>query len=94
MIHKQKRMIAALNPIDSKVGINPIAPVPRAMPLSVTRNVGFGSVTERDTAVCVLPGTELAFVSEVRLADWTIRSLIRGRFRVRERSLTQPTAMH
>jgi hypothetical protein len=44
---------------------------------------GFGSVIERDTAVCVLPGTELAFVREVSLADWTIRSLIRGRFRVR-----------
>ena len=39
---------------------------------------GFASVTDASTAVCVLPGTELAFASEVRLADWTIRSLIRG----------------
>jgi hypothetical protein len=44
---------------------------------------GFSSVTERNTAVCVLPGTELAFASEVSLADWTIRYLIRGRFRLR-----------
>jgi hypothetical protein len=39
---------------------------------------GFASVTDAGTAVCVLPGTELAFASEVRHADWTIRSLIRG----------------
>ena len=39
---------------------------------------GFASVTDASTAVCVLPGTELAFASEVRHADWTIRSLIRG----------------
>ena len=39
---------------------------------------GFASVTDASTAVCVLAGTELAFVSEVRHADWTIRSLIRG----------------
>jgi hypothetical protein len=39
---------------------------------------GFASVTDASTAVCVLPGTELAFASEVRHPDWTIRSLIRG----------------
>jgi hypothetical protein len=39
---------------------------------------GFASVTDASTAVCVLPGAELAFASEVRLADWAIRSLIRG----------------
>jgi hypothetical protein len=39
---------------------------------------GFASVTDASTAVCVLPGTELAFASKVRHADWTIRSLIRG----------------
>jgi len=38
---------------------------------------GFASVTDASTAVCVLPGTELAFASEVRHEDWTIRSLIR-----------------
>jgi hypothetical protein len=38
---------------------------------------GFASVTDASTAVCVLPGTELAFASEVRHADRTIRSLIR-----------------
>jgi hypothetical protein len=37
---------------------------------------GFAPVTDASTAVCVLPGTELAFASEVRHADWTIRSLI------------------
>ncbi len=39
---------------------------------------GFAPVTDASTAVCVLPGTELAFASEVRHPDWTIRSLIKG----------------
>jgi hypothetical protein len=39
---------------------------------------GFASITDASTAVCALPGTELAFASEVRHADWTIGSLIRG----------------
>jgi hypothetical protein len=43
-----------------------------------TGTCGFASVTDASTAVCVLPGTELAFASEVRHADWTIRSFIRG----------------
>ena len=47
-----------------------------------TGTCGFASVTDASTAVCVLPGTELAFASEVRHAerhaDWTIWSLIRG----------------
>jgi hypothetical protein len=37
---------------------------------------GFASVAEPKLAVCVLPGTELAFANEVRHADWTIRFLI------------------
>jgi len=44
---------------------------------------GFASVADLTTAVCVLPGTELAFASEVRYADWTVRSLIKERFAVR-----------
>jgi len=43
-----------------------------------TGTSGFASVTDASTAVCVLAGTELAFASEVRHADWTIPSLIRG----------------
>ena len=39
---------------------------------------GFASMSDASTAICALPGTELAFASEVRHADWTIRSLIRG----------------
>jgi hypothetical protein len=39
---------------------------------------GFASVTDPATAVCVLPGTELAFARTVSYADWSIRSLIRG----------------
>src|SRR4030081_295320 len=39
---------------------------------------GFASVTDASTAVCVLPGTELAFASEVRHAEWSLRSLSRG----------------
>ena len=42
-----------------------------------TGTSGFASVTDASTAVCVLAGTELAFASEVRHADWTFRS-IRG----------------
>ena len=45
---------------------------------------GFAPVTDASTAVCVLPGTELAFASEVRHADWTIRYLIRGHCHVDE----------
>src|SRR5258708_27571442 len=41
-----------------------------------TGTCGFASVTDASTAVCVLPGTELAFASEVR--HWTIRFLIKG----------------
>jgi len=43
---------------------------------------GFGSVADLNTAVCVLPGTELAFASKVEYADWNIRSLIRARLTV------------
>src|SRR6267378_1391415 len=39
MIRRPKRMNAAVRPICSYVGINPIAPVPSPIPLSVTRNV-------------------------------------------------------
>lgn len=40
---------------------------------------GFASPTDLKTAVCLLPGTELAFSREVRYFKWTIRSLIKGR---------------
>jgi len=44
---------------------------------------GFASVADLNTAVCVLPGTELAFASKVKYADWSFRSLIRARLAVR-----------
>jgi hypothetical protein len=44
---------------------------------------GFASVDDLTTAVCVLPGTELAFVDEVAYRDWHIRSLIKARLAVR-----------
>jgi len=44
---------------------------------------GFASVADLNTAVCVLPGTELAFASKVKYADWRLRSLIRARLAVR-----------
>jgi len=44
---------------------------------------GFASVTDAATAVCVLPGTELAFATEVKHADWTVGSLIRGAVQVK-----------
>src|SRR5690242_4732386 len=40
---------------------------------------GFAPVTERRVAVCVLPGTELAFASEVRYANWSIRAFLTRR---------------
>jgi hypothetical protein len=54
----------------------------------VTRNFGTGTrgfapLTDPNTAVCVLPGTELAFAREVSHADWTIRSLIKERLTMR-----------
>jgi hypothetical protein len=44
---------------------------------------GFASVDDLSTAVCVLPGTELAFASEVTYRDWNLRSLIKARLAVR-----------
>ena len=44
---------------------------------------GFASVDDLSTAVCVLPGTELAFASEVTYRDWNVRSLIKARLAVR-----------
>jgi len=41
------------------------------------------SVTDATMAVCVLPGTELAFASEVRYADWRFGSLMRGAAQVK-----------
>jgi len=41
---------------------------------------GFAAVDDFNTAVCVLPGTELAFATEVRYSGWTIRALIRELF--------------
>jgi hypothetical protein len=48
----------------------------------VTKNFGpftrgFASVDDLDTAVCVLPGTELAFAREVSYADVRIVSVIK-----------------
>jgi hypothetical protein len=39
---------------------------------------GFASLDDLGTAVCVLPGTELAFASEVSYSDWGIRSFLKG----------------
>src|SRR6266403_1677762 len=44
---------------------------------------GFAALADLNTAVCVLPGTELAFAREVSHADWTIRSLIKERLTMR-----------
>jgi hypothetical protein len=38
---------------------------------------GFASVTDSNTAVCVLPGTELAFAREVSHADVPILSMVK-----------------
>ena len=40
---------------------------------------GFAAVDDLNTAVCLLPGTELAFSADISHADWTLRSLIRER---------------
>ena len=47
------------------------------------RTRGLASVTDATTAVCVLPGTELAFAREVRYADWRFESLTRGAAQVK-----------
>jgi hypothetical protein len=39
---------------------------------------GFASVEDLSTAVCVLPGTELAFAGEVSYLDWGIRSFLKA----------------
>jgi hypothetical protein len=39
---------------------------------------GFASRDDLGTAVCILPGTELAFASEVSYSDWGIRSFLNG----------------
>jgi hypothetical protein len=44
---------------------------------------GFASAEDLSTAVCVRPGTELAFASEVTYRDWNVRSLIKARLAVR-----------
>ena len=44
---------------------------------------GFASVNDATTAVCLLPGTEVAFSSEVTYAGWTFGSLMRGAFQVK-----------
>jgi hypothetical protein len=43
---------------------------------------GFASPNDLETAVCLLPGTELAFSGEISHSRWTIRSLIREHFMV------------
>src|SRR6266496_6400647 len=45
---------------------------------------GFASVADLNIAVCLLPGTELAFAGEVTYADWNVRSLIKARLAVRK----------
>ena len=40
---------------------------------------GFASPVDPKTAVCLLPGTELAFSSEVSYSGWTISSLVKER---------------
>jgi len=44
---------------------------------------GFSSPDDLRTAVCLLPGTELAFAAEVTYSGWTISSLIKERLRFR-----------
>jgi hypothetical protein len=44
---------------------------------------GFASVTDATTAVCLLPGTEVAFASEVTYADWRFGSLFTRAFQVK-----------
>ena len=44
---------------------------------------GFAAVTDATTAVCLLPGTEVAFASEVTYADWRFGSLFTGAFQVK-----------
>ena len=43
-----------------------------------TGSRGFASLDDLGTAVCILPGTELAFASEVSYSDWRIRSFLKG----------------
>ena len=40
-------------------------------------------MTDATTAVCLLPGTEVAFASGVTYANWTFGSLMRGAFQVK-----------
>ena len=44
---------------------------------------GFASVTDTHTAICLLPGTEVAFASEITYADWRFWSLFTGAFQVK-----------
>jgi hypothetical protein len=46
---------------------------------------GFASSEDRKTAVCLLPGTELAFSREVRYSGWTI-PLIKARLNFRTKA--------
>jgi hypothetical protein len=47
---------------------------------------GFASPDDPKTAVCVLPGTELAFSCEVTHSGWTISSLIKERLTFRTKT--------
>jgi hypothetical protein len=53
---------------------------------------GFAAVDDLKTAVCLLPGTELAFSTEISHSDWTLRSLIREWSPARKKS-THRTAI-
>ena len=47
---------------------------------------GFASPDDLRTAVCLLPGTELALASEIGYSGWTISSLIKERLNVRAKT--------
>ena len=38
---------------------------------------GFASADDLSTAVCIRPGTELAFLDQVSYSDWSIRSFLK-----------------
>ena len=53
---------------------------------------GFAAVDALNTAVCLLPGTELAFSADISYSGWTLRSLIREWFPARTKT-THRTAI-
>jgi hypothetical protein len=53
---------------------------------------GFAAVDDVNTAVCLLPGTELAFSANITHSDWTLRCLIRE-WRPARKKTTHRTAI-